>query len=76
MKTAYELWCLSSANCAGSFDTLEEVLESFRETAEEYGPNEAEDYGLIKYVDGKEVGHFQPEELNKLVNEHIKSYSQ
>jgi hypothetical protein len=73
LKTSYELWCLSSANWAGNCDSLEEVLDSFAETAKEFCPNEAEDYGLIKYVVGKEVDHFQPEELVDLVAKHIQS---
>jgi hypothetical protein len=73
VKTSYELWCISSRNWAGSFESLEEILDSFAETAKEYGPNEAEDYYVEIYEDDKETGYLQPEELTKLVNEHIKS---
>ena len=39
----------------------------------EYGPDQAEDYGLMKYIDGKEVGHFQPEGMTDLVIKNMQS---
>jgi hypothetical protein len=76
VKTTYELFCIGSRNWAGNFDSLDDVLDAFAKTAEEYGPHEAEDYYAEIYEDDKEVGYLRPEELTKLVNEHIKSKSE
>jgi hypothetical protein len=73
VKSTYEHFCIRTRKWTGSFDSLEEVLDSFAETVKEDGPNEAEDYYLNIWEDDKEVGYLRPEELTKLVTDHIKS---